>query len=231
MRTVAALFTFAALAAAQNWPQFRGPNGSGVAEQGKLPASFDASKSINLRWKTAIPGIAVSSPVVWADKVFVTTAVSSDPSAGFRHGLYGDVEPSKDVSKHSWKLYCLNKRDGKVAWERTAHEGVPRTKRHPKSSQASCTPATDGKVVVAHFGSEGLYGYDMSGKLLWKQDLGLLNAGWFFDPDYEWGVASSPIIYKDTVIVQADIQKNSFVAAYGLKDGKLRWKTLRDEIT
>jgi outer membrane protein assembly factor BamB len=75
-----------------------------------------------------------------------------------------------------------------------------------------------------------LYGYDMNGELLWKQDLGLLNAGWFFDPDYEWGVASSPIIYKDTVIVQADIQKNSFVAAYGLKDGKLRWKTLRDEI-
>ena len=89
---------------------------------------------------------------------------------------------------------------------------------------------TDGKVVVANFGSEGLFAYDMNGKQLWKQDLGKMNAGWFFDPDYEWGVASSPIIYKDFVIVQADIQKDSFVAAYRLKDGSVAWKTMRDEI-
>ena len=160
----------------------------------------------------------------------MTTAVSSDASAKLRHGLYGDVEPSNDVSKHTWKVYALNKTDGKVLWERVAHEGIPKTKRHTKSSQNSCSPVTDGKVVVAHFGSEGLFAYDFNGKLLWKQDLGKLNAGWFFDPDYEWGVASSPIIYKDTVIVQADIQKDSFVAAYSLKGGKQLWKTMRDEL-
>jgi outer membrane protein assembly factor BamB len=218
------------MAVAQNWPQFRGPNASGVAEGAKTPVSWDVEKGVNVRWKAPIPGIAVSSPIVWGEKVFVTTAISSDPKASFRHGLYGDVEPSADTSKHSWKVYCLNKRDGKVLWERTAHEGVPRTKRHPKSSQASCTPVTDGKVVVAHFGSEGLYAYDMDGRLLWKKDLGKLNAGWFFDPDYEWGVASSPIIYRDMVIVQADIQKDSFVAAYRLRDGTEVWKTMRDEI-
>jgi outer membrane protein assembly factor BamB len=214
MKLLAGTALACSLAAAQNWPQFRGPNASGVAEAGKPPVSWDVEKSQNVRWKTPVPGIAVSSPIVWDDKVFVTTAISSDPKAAFRHGLFGDVEPSSDISKHAWKLYCLDKKDGKVLWEKTAHEGVPKTKRHPKSSQASCTPVTDGKVVVANFGSEGLYAFDLNGKQLWKQDLGKMNAGWFFDPDYEWGVASSPIIYKDLVIVQADVQKDSFIAAY-----------------
>ena len=132
--------------------------------------------------------------------------------------------------KHSWRIYCLDKRTGKIIWEKVAHEGVPKTKRHPKSSQASATPATDGKHVVAFFGSEGLYSYDADGKLLWKQDLGSLNAGWFYDPDYEWGIGSSPIIYKNLVIVQCDIQKNSFVAAYDINDGHRVWLTPREEI-
>jgi outer membrane protein assembly factor BamB len=149
--------------------------------------------------------VAVSSPIVWGDHVFVTTAVSSDTSASLRTGLYGDVEPAKDTSKHSWEVYALDRRSGKVLWKRVAHEGLPKTKRHPKSSQASPTPVTDGKVVVAHFGSEGLYAYD-------------------------WGVASSPILFRDMVIIQADIQKDSFVAAYRLKDGRQVWKTMRDEI-
>lgn len=220
----------ASAAFGQNWPQFRGPGASGVADGQKLPVTWDVEKGTNVRWKTPIPGLAVSSPIVWGDKVFVTTAVSSDPNAKHRHGLFGDVEPSNDLSKHSWKVYCLNKADGKILWDRIAHEGVPKTKRHPKSSQASCTPVTDGSVVVAHFGSEGLFAYDMKGNLLWKRDVGRLNAGWFFDPDYEWGVASSPVIYKDTVIVQADIQENSFVAAYRLKDGTQVWKTPREEL-
>jgi outer membrane protein assembly factor BamB len=215
---------------AQNWPSFRGPNASGVAEGHKTATSWDATKPSGILWKTEIPGLAVSSPVVWGEAVFVTTAVSSDPKATFRHGLYGDVEPSNDVTKHSWRLYAIDKRSGRILWERVAHEGVPRTKRHPKSSQASCTPVTDGNVVIAHFGSEGLYAYDLKGKLLWKQDLGVLNAGWFFDPDYEWGSGSSPVIYKDMVIVQADRQEDSYLAAFGLKDGKPRWRTPRDEI-
>ena len=216
---------------AQNWPQFRGPGASGVADGKPLPDRFDVSKGENIRWSTPIPGIAVSSPVIWDDQLFVTTAISSDPSrAKFRHGLYGDVEPSDDTGKHQWKVYSLDKNTGKILWERVAHEGEPKTKRHPKSSQASCTPVTDGKVVVAHFGSEGLHAFDLKGKPLWKVDLGKLNAGWFFDPDYEWGVASSPVIWRDLVIVQADIQKDSYLAAFRLKDGKLAWKTMRDEI-
>jgi hypothetical protein len=216
--------------AAENWPSFRGEKASGVGGERPLAASWDGTKGTNVLWKTEVPGLAVSSPIVWGDTVYVTTAVSSDPNAVFRHGLYGDVEPSKDLSPHSWRVYAIDKQTGRVRWERVAHEGVPRTRRHPKSSQASCTPVTDGHVVVAWFGSEGLYAYDTQGKLLWKRDLGLINSGWFYDPDYEWGAASSPIIYKGLVIVQADRQEDSFVAAFRLKDGEPVWRTSRDEI-
>lgn len=230
MRTLWMAALCAGACLGQNWPGFRGPGASGVLDGAGAPVKWDAEKGENIAWKTPIPGLSHASPVVWGDKVFITTAISSDPSAVFRHGLFGDVEPSKDVTKHTWKVYALDRNSGKILWEKTAYEGVPKTKRHPKSSQNSCTPATDGKYVVVNFGSEGLYTYDTDGKLLWKKDLGVLNAGWFFDPDYEWGIASSPAIYKGMAIVQIDIQRNSFLAAYRLKDGAEVWKVKRDEI-
>ncbi|HEY7512241.1 MAG TPA: PQQ-binding-like beta-propeller repeat protein [Vicinamibacteria bacterium] len=230
-RTLALALALVPVAAwSQNWPSFRGEKASGVAAGARTPTSWDGTKGTNVLWKVEIPGLAVSSPIVWGDTVYVTTAVSSDPAAVFRHGLYGDVEPSKDTSRHSWRVYAIDKRTGRVRWERVAHEGVPKTRRHPKSTQASCTPATDGRVVVAHFGSEGLYAYDTQGRLLWKRDLGLLNAGWFYDPDYEWGAASSPILYQGLVIVQVDRQEDSYVAAFRLADGTPVWRTSREEI-
>jgi outer membrane protein assembly factor BamB len=227
---VAAWVLAGAAISAQNWPSFRGPNASGVADGQPTPLKWDVASGENVLWKTPVPGMAVSSPVVWGDRVFVSTAVSGDPSAGIKTGLYGDVKPSNDVSMHSWRLLALDKRTGKVLWDRVAHEGVPKTKRHPKSSQASATPVTDGRHVVVSFGSEGLYAYDFDGKLLWTRDLGTLNAGWFYDPDYEWGIASSPIIWKNSVIVQCDIQKNSFVAAFDVATGSPLWRTAREEI-
>ena len=216
---------------AQNWPQFRGPNATGVTEGPAKPVKWDASTSLNVRWKTAIPGLSHSSPVVWGDKIFVTTAVSSAPKDETRFGLYGDVEPVKDDPKHTWKVFCIDKSTGKILWERTAYEGIPKVKRHPKSSHAASTPVTDGKYLIVNFGSEGLYAYDFDGKLLWKQDLGVLDSGWFYDVDYQWEYGSSPIIYKNLVILQADIQKNSFIAAYDIKTGKLVWKTPREELS
>ena len=216
---------------AQDWPSFRGSNASGVAEGVKTPASWDAEKSVNILWKVQIPGLAHSSPIAWGDHLFVTTAISSaKANQYFKPGLYGDVDTDTDASKHSWHLYCLDKRTGKILWDQIAHEGVPKIKRHIKSTHANSTPATDGKHVVAFFGSEGLYCYDVKGKLLWSQDLGMLDTGWFYDPDYQWGTASSPIIYKNLVIVQCDIQKNSFIAAYDINTGKLAWRTPREEI-
>ena len=215
---------------AADWPQFRGESASGVGTGVNPPVRWDCTKGTNILWKTEVPGLAISSPIVWGDTIYLTTAISSDKTQKFRTGLYGDTDSSKDLSPHVWKVLAYDKKTGKLLWEQTAHEGVPRTKRHPKSSQASATPVTNGKVVVAWFGSEGLFAYSDRGKLLWKKDLGLQNAGWFFDPDSEWGVGSSPLIYKDTVIVLCDRQKDSFIAAFDLKDGREVWRTARAEI-
>ncbi|HET6893725.1 MAG TPA: PQQ-binding-like beta-propeller repeat protein [Pyrinomonadaceae bacterium] len=229
--TLFSLCLFSIDAFGQNWPQFRGPGASGVAEsQQATPASWDAQKSVNVVWKTPIPGLAHSSPVVWGDKVFITTAVSDEAKPETRYGLYGDVAPVKNDPKHAWKVYALDKRTGKILWQQVAYEGLPKVKRHPKSTHADSTPATNGKYLIALFGSHGLYAYNLNGKLLWKQDLGILDAGWFYDPDYQWEYGASPIIYKNLVIVQADIQKNSFIAAYDIKTGKRVWMTPRDEI-
>jgi outer membrane protein assembly factor BamB len=167
---------------------------------------------------------------VWGDRVFVTTAVSSRADATFRRGLYGDGDASDDRSAHQWKVLCLDKKSGKVLWEQVAFEGAPREKRHIKSTYASSTPATDGRFVAAFFGSQGLYVFDVNGKLQWKQDLGRLNLGAYDAPDYEWGTASSPIIYNGMVIVQVDTHGESFLQAFEAKTGKSLWKTPREEI-
>ena len=226
-----AIFLILSVVHAQNWPQFRGAGAQGIAEGKVAPTTWDVTKMTGVRWKTPIPGLAHSSPVIWGERVFLTTAVSSEAKPTSRYGLYGDVDPVKDEPKHTWHVMALDKQTGKVIWDRIAYEGVPRTKRHPKSTHASSTPATDGKHVVALFGSQGLLiCYDMNGKLLWKQDIGVLDSGWFYDADYQWGHASSPIIYRNFVIVQADIQKDSFIAAYDITSGKQIWRTSRDEI-
>ena len=172
------------------------------------------------------------SPIVWGDKVFVVTAVSGADDKTFRTGLYGDVKPVEDLSEHTWRIYALDKASGKILWERVAFKGVPKVKRHTKSTQANSTPVTDGTHVVALFGIIGrLVAWDMNGKELWTVDIGVLDSGWFFDPTYQWGHSSSPIIHDGKVIVQADIQKDSFIAAYDVRTGKQLWKTERDEIS
>ncbi|HEV2800527.1 MAG TPA: PQQ-binding-like beta-propeller repeat protein [Pyrinomonadaceae bacterium] len=215
---------------AQNWPQFRGVNASGVAAgASKTPVSWNAAKSENVLWRTAIPGLSHASPVVWGDKVFLITAVSADTSARFNAKDRG-IGLARDDARHAWRIYSLDRATGKINWERTAYEGVPRAKRHVKATQANSTPATDGRTVVALMGSEGLYAYDFNGKLLWKQDLGVLNPGLAGDPTSEWGHASSPVIYRDLVFVQCDKHAGSFIAAYNLKTGKQAWRVERDEL-
>ena len=180
----------------------------------------------NIKWKTEIPGVATSSPIVWGNRVFVTTAISRRATRPSGPACYGDVKPVDDLSVHDWKVYSLDKATGKILWERSAFTGAPKTKRHTKSSQASSTPATDGQRVVAVFGSAGLLmAWDFGGKELWRVDLGVLDSGWFFDPAFQWGHSSSPIIYRDSVILQADTQKGSYMAAWDLRTGKERWKT------
>src|ERR1051326_4508789 len=212
------------------WPSFRGSNAAGVAEGQQLPSAWSASSGAGVRWTVEIPGLAHSSPIVWGDRLFVTTAISSLPSATFKPGLYGEGTASEDHSSHRWVVMALDRRTGKTLWQRVAYEGVPKQKRHIKSTYASSTPATDGRVVVAFFGSQGLYAYSLDGKALWSRDLGRIDAGAYDLPDYEWGTASSPILYRDLVIVQCDQQKGSFVTALDRKTGKTVWKTERDEL-
>jgi outer membrane protein assembly factor BamB len=213
-----------------HWPSFRGEFAAGVADKQNLPDTWDGAKGTSIKWKVRIPGLAHSSPVIWGDQVFVTTAISSKGEAKFKPGLYGDGDASDDKSVHQWKVFCLDKKTGKIRWEQLAFEGVPRNKRHVKSTYASSTPATDGRYVVALFGSQGLVAFDLKGKLLWKKDLGRMDVGAYDLPDYEWGPASSPIIYQDFVIVQCDQQKGSFLTAIDLKTGKTVWNTPREEL-
>src|SRR5688572_5491053 len=129
----------AATAGAQNWPQFRGPNAAGVADGKPTATAWDAARPANIRWKTPIPGLSHASPVVWGDRVFVVTAISDDPAPTFKATDRG-ISLARDEAKHVWKIYALDKPTGKILWERTAHEGVPRARRHVKATQANSTP-------------------------------------------------------------------------------------------
>jgi len=212
------------------WPQFRGPGARGVADDRPLPTAWDGESGKNVLWRTAVPGLGHSSPVVWGDRLFVTTAVSAGDRAGIRTGLYGDIDSVPDDSPHRFEVWCLDRRTGKVLWTRVATEAVPKVKRHLKSTHANPTPAVDGKRVVVSFGSEGLYAYDLDGEPLWKKDLGTLDSGFFRVPDAQWGFGSSPVIHDGTVVVQADVQKGSFLAAYDVATGKERWRTERSDV-
>ena len=217
------------VAYSQNWPSFRGQNGAGVGDGSNPPTSWDTAKSTNIVWKTAIPGLGHSSPIIWDDRIFVTTAVSSNTNSQFVHGPTETPASAEDTSLQSFRVYCLNKNTGNIIWQKTIYEGAPKVKRHVKGSFANPTPVTNGKRLVVSFGSEGLYCFDLNGKLLWKQDLGILDGGWSSGPNFHWGFGSSPIIYKDLVIVQCDSQNQAFLAAYNLTNGKRMWQATREE--
>jgi outer membrane protein assembly factor BamB len=216
--------------ASGSWPSFRGPAASGLGEGRGYPEQWDAPAGRNVLWRRSIPGLGHSSPVVWGHRVFVTSAISSRSGASFRPGLYGDGDASDDRSRHRFMLYALDKRSGRVLWERVAHEGEPIDRRHVKSTYASSSPATDGRVVVAWFGSQGLYAYDVEGRFLWKLDLGRLDLGAYDIPTYEWGPASSPVIWNGLVFLQCDTQADSFLLAVKAETGETVWKAERDEL-
>jgi outer membrane protein assembly factor BamB len=213
------------------WPQFRGPFATGIMDNADIPDKWDIYKNENIRWKIEVPGLGHSCPVIWDDKIFITTAISGSGTDSLKVGLYGDIDDVKDNSIHKFRLYCFDKNTGKEIWSVTSYEGVPRTRRHTKASHANSTPATNGKYVLAFFGSEGLYCYDFDGNLKWKKDFGPMNAGPYTDPDAEWGFASSPIIHEDKVIVQCDFLGDCFIASLDVETGDETWKTPRNEVS
>ena len=202
----------------------------------QLATVWDVVKFNNIAWKTAIPGLGHSSPIIWGDRFFVTSAVNLSKTAPLKVGLYGDPLPALDNDVQQWKVFCMNKRTGEILWQATAHEGAPKVPRHPKATHANCTMATDGTNVVAFF-VQGLYCYDLDGHLRWQKDLGKLRANPTVFNDtpaplmsvLDWGFASSPIIYGDRVLLQCDVLTNGFVAAFNVGNGEEIWRTRRDD--
>ena len=213
---------------AGEWPQWRGPAGQGISTEKNLPTTWTATR--NVKWKTPIAGRGHSSPIVWGKKIFLTTALDGEAVPGRTPGVTHKMADGSDFVhpdavgadlKHTFKVICLDRETGKILWERVAYEGPVHDSRHKKASFASSTPATDGKYVFAFFGSEGLYAYDMNGKLMWKQDLGKLGTA-------SVGYGVSPIIYGNLVIMQCDESGfNSFIAAFDKKSGKEVWRAKR----
>jgi len=220
-----------------NWPSFRGPFASGLATENDTATSWNVETAQGIAWKTPIPGLGHSSPAIWGNRLFVTTAVNQKKSAPLKVGLYGDPKSAEDNDEQQWQVFCVDKTSGKILWQATAYQGRPKVPRHPKATHANCTIATDGANVVAFFGSEGLYCYDMDGHLRWQKDLGILKVSPMVyndapDPkgtDLDWGFASSPVIYQGRVFVQCDTLTNGFVAAFALSDGKQVWRTARND--
>jgi outer membrane protein assembly factor BamB len=208
--------------AQDNWPQFRGPGSRGVSEETNLPESW--SKTENVVWTAKIPGRGWSSPVIWGDRIFLTSA---DQLKGRKEkvkpGLYFGGERATPHDPHRWVVYCIDFKTGKILWEKTAHEGIPKEGHHLKNTLASETPVTDGQRVYAYFGNVGLFTYDMEGNLLWKKDLGSYRTA------FNWGTASSPVLHGDRIYIVNDNEEHSFVVAFDAKTGKEVWKVDRDE--
>lgn len=214
-----------------DWPSFRGPSARGVAEGHALVESFDVAKGENVLWRTPIPGLAHSAPVIHGARVFVTSAVRKSGEAELKVGLYGDPSAVASEGEHDFVVIALDKTTGAVQWQRTAWSGTPKHARHPKSSFAASTPATDGMHLVVHFGTEGLYCFDLDGKDLWKRDLGDLDAGPYNMTGVQWGYASSPVIQAGKVLVQCDVLSQGFVAAFDVATGKELWRTKREDVS
>ena len=211
----------------ENWPGWRGPRGTGVSSETAFPVTWDTS---NIRWKTPIPGRGHSSPVVWGNRIFLTTAIEGEVVPGREekpgHDVGGEIFIHPDMISHdrrqTLKVFAVDATSGAVVWERTAYDGPVTDGRHRKSSFASATPVTDGDVVIVNFGTEGLYAYDFAGELRWKVDLGEVRT-------LGLGYATSPVIRNGVVFVQCDedIGERSFIAAFDAKTGREMWRRSR----
>ncbi len=227
------LLTFAALtcllAGPDDWPGWRGPTSNGISTLKNLPSSWKHDR--NVAWKMAVPGRGHSSPVVWGNRIFLTTDIEGDVLAGaapVKHKLEGQAFRHPDSvggnRKHTLKVLCFDAGSGKQLWERLAYEGPVFDDTHKFNTYASPTPVTDGKFVYAYFESQGLYKYDFEGNLLWKMSLGgIATLG--------VGTGVSPVLFEDKILILADQDEGegSFLAAVSTADGKIAWKTPRKE--
>ncbi len=213
-----------------HWPGFRGANASGIGDGADAAIAWDPESGAGVLWQVAIEGLGNSSPVVWGDRVFLTTAVAEGIAQEIRTGLTGSGSGVDEATEHRWLVQAYDKHTGRKLWETEVGRDVPETRRHFKSSQANSTPVTDGRRLVVVFPTAGLACLDLDGNLLWKRDLGGLNAGAFTDPGIEWGYASSPVIHGANAIVQVDVHGGAYLAAWDLDSGEQRWRVERNVV-
>lgn len=223
------------------WPQWRGPNGTGVALRSNPPTEWSEEK--NIRWKVPMTGRSHATPIVWGDRVFILTAVETDQTPaeagayvqpGDREGRRGDrgrrrggfgMRNAKPTKAYQFQVMALDRKTGKTVWDTTVHKEIPHEAGHPDASQASASPVTDGEHIYAFFGSYGLYCLDMKGKVKWEKDFGDMKTR------NEFGEGSSPALYGDTIIVNWDHEGDDFIVALNKKTGKELWRRDRDEPT
>ncbi len=242
--------TLAALSGhADEWPQFRGAGGTGISSEKNLPTEWGTDTGV--KWKAKLPGVAWSCPVVWGDKVFITTAITENqrkPRAGQFGGgggrPDGGARPNPERPEgqprpqqggrgrgsaqppnvmYRWEVLCLDRDSGKVLWQKLAHEDKPRIPTHGSNTYASETPVTDGERIYAYFGMTGLFCFDFAGNLVWKKDLGV------FPMQSGWGTSSSPVLHENHLFVQCDNDRESFLVALDKKSGAEVWRVQRSE--
>ena len=205
-----------------NWPKFRGPNSQGVSENPDLPHRWTTTE--NVLWRANDAGRGWSSPVVWGDRVFITTVINDGESEDPKKGLYfGGNRPKPPASEHQWNVVCLNLKSGKVRWQHVVHKAVPTKGLHIKNSYASETPVTDGERLYAYFGNVGVTCFTLEGKKLWSKE---------FPPQktrFGWGTAASPVLHKDRLYIVNDNDEGSYLLALDKKSGDEVWRVDRNE--
>jgi len=210
--------------ALDDWPQWRGPLGTGVAPRGHPPVKW--SENNNIRWKVALPGKGHSTPIVRDDRIVLTTAIpygaALKPRVPSRPGAHDNFATTH---RHEYVVRAVNRKSGKVLWQRTVHKDLPHEAGHVTASLASASPATDGQRVFAFFGSRGLYCLDVDGKLLWKKEFGEMHT------KHGHGEGSSPVLHDDTLVVNWDHEEQSFIVALDKRTGKQLWRVARAEDT
>jgi outer membrane protein assembly factor BamB len=220
------LLTLAGVSANDQWPQFRGPAAGVVADDPALPDFW--SETDNVVWKASIPGLGWSSPVVWGDHIFLTSAVSAGQEVAPVKGLYdpGDEHGKmKSSAAQRWTVYDVDFKTGRVRWQHELRSAPPPITKHIKNSYASETPVTDGERVYVYFGTIGLIAaLDLNGELVWTRDIGA------FDGRQGFGMAGSPVLYKDRLYVVNDNNAQSFIAAFNKRTGAEIWKVRREEV-
>lgn len=216
---------------AQNWPAFRGTGARGVADGFPARTAWNADAMSGdiegVMWRTPVPGLGHSSPIIFGNRIFLASAVAEAGDAPLSIGRSGKPTAADDHGVQSWVVLCFDKRTGKELWRQVAHTGKPQASRHAKATHANTSLTTDGRNLLAFFGSEGLYCYDLDGNLKWSRDLGVINISKY---GIGWGFASSPAIHQDRIALVCDDPDNPYVVVLRLENGEELWRVSRKDV-